>query len=290
MAGRFFHFTYHFKPHYPLHNKEKTACWDRTLHLVRDSMAFVEYTETIYKCGYTWGDTILNLFWEKKYGPEATLTDQPEFDPDDLIVVTTRCPLDDDETSGRRRILRSNSLLENTILNTVRNCFLERSLRGEVTLKHALREARKREGYPAGTFKFSERNGVAHPVNKLVGFLAFAPHLLEPGTLKPTGPKLLVSFAVGGVENVIWARALRTSHADLLSEIIKSKDQYWAVVGPWEPKSPPPRPGTFKFADGMKLALEVMCAAVPDDKDSWRCLPYKKIKEPHSNKMAWQLV
>jgi len=265
MAGRVFQLTFQSRSFAPSQLK-------RRAHLWRDSAAFVELSQTIYGAGFEWGDAIINIHWnENLYGERPTLTHQPEMDAEDLIVVTTRLPLNDNQRN-RRKIWRSHTPLEEAVFDTART-FLERSTRYEVNLAHALTEARANEGF-TGSYAFRERTGVDIRIKRAMGYLMFAPRLVSNGPER-FDSKLLMCFAMAGVENVTWARALR-KHAELVQQIIKS-EKYYAVTGCWEPIPMPARPGSFGFTDGIKLSLEVFCADEPDRIESWQRVPYGKV-------------
>jgi hypothetical protein len=306
MPGRVFHFTYAVKPENPKYEDDDTTLrWERDLHLIRDASAFIELSETIFDAGYSWGDTVLNLYWEKG-GQTPEPTNAPALEDGDLIVMTTRCPLhdhEDEETT--KKIRRGHTKLEETVFHTVRYCFLEHSERGKISLAEPLRDFRKREGLVPGSFEFSKRTGEEKAKGtgkreeakeeqeeekakgkhkkQILGFLLFAPHLIEKETKKRFKRKLLVSFGVAGVENLLWARTLRRLHSDLLSQIVKS-DDFWCVIGRWDPEQSkaPRRPETLSFADGITLDLEVVACRLCVDQNEWQ----RAVKEGG----AWQLL
>jgi hypothetical protein len=214
----------------------------------------------------------------------------------DLLLGTTRCPLHDhlqqeqqeqhnegQKTQKRttKRILRSKTPLENDVFHTLETVFLWRCDRTKIELTSALREALRPYGLDLGNYDFRKTNGDVDPNKIAVGFLFYAPYLLQkpasdqlekepPATCKPKAivrtPKFLLSFAMGASENAIWARALRLRHADLLSEIIKSK-QFWVVLGTWDPTHVvvPDRPGSLSFADKIKTKIVVLRAEALDE-------------------------
>ncbi len=291
---------------------EEEILWDRQLHLIRDASAFVELFETIIDAGWTLGETILNLPKDiprpaRAQALAATVEAAPVDDApvptedlglseSDLIVITTRVPLDDEKETGHQRIYRSRTPQEDIVFSTVRQCFLEWCTRAQITLAWPIRELRHRLGLLEGNFQINKRTGATIPGEQNLGFLLFAPHLLAPNVpdkQKPPGPKLLVSFAPAGVENWLWARALRRLHRDLLLQIIGS-DMHWCVIGTWDPTESriPPRPPTLAFADGIRPDLAVACSKAPyEEKAVWqRLLPWQQIPGATAGNGAWQVA
>jgi hypothetical protein len=295
MSGRIYHFTYAVPPH----NKKTeadgaTLRWARDLHLIRDASAFVELAKTIFDAGYSWGETVLNLYFEEQ-GKTPQPSHAPDLCDDDLIVMTTRCPLDDDEDEdAKKRIRRSYTPLETAVFHTAR-CFLKRSKREKIILAKPLQDFRKDVGLPRGSFRFPKTSAEEKPTSRrekeaeqtremrkqILGFLVFAPRLIKAEPTKrgetkrqeePTCKgKFLLSFGMAGVENLLWARTLRRKHSDLLSKIVTS-DQYWCVVGRWDPKqSVAPRfPQTLTYSNGIELDLEIAVSEAPFDRNAWQ--------------------
>src|SRR5436305_12890145 len=109
---RFFRFSYHAP-------KEE----DRQLrpHQVRDGAAFAELTARLYSNGYDYGGLLLNY-------PADDLQQTVQIDtsflrPDDLLVLTTRPPLDDEKHRDHKQLKRSHTSLEEQIFETLRRYF-----------------------------------------------------------------------------------------------------------------------------------------------------------------------
>jgi hypothetical protein len=220
-------------------------------------------------------------------------TDDFELSESDLIVITTRVPLDDEKETGHQRILRSHTRQESNVFSTVRQCFLEWCTRGQITLAWPIQELRHKLRLPEGNFQFSHRTAATVQRGENMAFLLFAPHLIDPEEKKPFGPKLLVSFSPAGVENWLWARALRRLHKDLLSQIISS-EKYWCVIGTWDPMEAPipPRPPTLTFANCVQPHLQVAWSKAPyEEPVVWeRLLPWDKIPGATAKDGAWQVA
>jgi len=271
---RCFHFSYPTLVPNPRYERDprfpggaaRVRSWERDLYRVRDASAFLEFFDVIHRAGYAFGDTILNLSWGPGDGsiPEK-ITAVPALRETDLLVATTRCPLDVGHPGHHGMAIRpSTTPLENQIFDTLRECFLTHCARNHVVLRGDLHACLVGLGLPAPDYHFHQIRPALLPDQRFtMGFLFYAPHLLPlalAGT-KKRGPRFFQGFGITGVESWLWARALRRSHADLLSQIIGS-DDFWAVLGKWElpPKTPLARPMTLAFADDMVVDLVVLTA------------------------------
>jgi hypothetical protein len=259
--SKVFHFSYQGRPHNPRF-VGGVLSWTRDLHRVRDGHAMLELMAPLAAAGYTFGDTILNLSWERGDGPAPAWDEQtdPVRERDDLIVMTTRCPLDDRRQS-RKQISPSSTPLEQCIFSTVRKCFLRTCSRRQVEVNDALADLLRARGCRS-SFSFIERQGVTEDEREAYGFLLFAPALLPMATPSPVTPsRLLVSFGMAGIENWLWARMLRRRFSGLLRDIACSSD-YWFVVARWAPPTIPERPLSLQWSDKAtpKLVAVARCS------------------------------
>jgi len=86
------------------------------LFCCRDGIAFNESNAALSRAGYSYEMTI-NLYPDD---PRALADGYPDFAPSDVIVQTTRPPLDDKINAGPRKIIqRNHGPLENEILDVV---------------------------------------------------------------------------------------------------------------------------------------------------------------------------
>jgi hypothetical protein len=253
--------------------------WNRDFQRTRDGTTLCELFTIIANAGYEFGDTILNL-WFEKTAPVPSLDNKADVRNSDLIVATTRCPLNDHESKKSKRIRPSDTPREHDVFHTLKTCFLERCSRTEIGLQEQLRNALQSQNLGTGLYNFTiTRGSFLDPRQLAIGFCFYAPYLLRAGEPEYRGPKFLLCFGMAGTENLIWARALRKSHSGLLSHIIKS-DQFWAVLGTWPPNKavPPPRPETLSFVNELETTLVVFSAdapqkPLPEGDNPWRPMP-----------------
>lgn len=258
MAKHVFHFGYPVYPHNPRRAGGTTLLWDRDLHRIRDGHAMLELMDVLRDAGFVWGDTLLNLSWGRGDGKAPPISGAPSICRQDLIVATTRCPLNDSPLDDRKAIVASGTPLEALIFHTLRECFFEECSRAVVSARGSLRTlfvANKERP----TIDFISRRGVGAD-GHAYGFLAYAPWLLAPsGTV--VHRKLLLSFGMGGVENLLWARSLRRIHRRLLLHVLGSR-AFWFVLGKWKPVRAPARPSTLAFSDQIRPRISISASCV----------------------------
>lgn len=253
---RVFHFCYQTRPQHPRF-VNGVLNWTRHLHRVRDGQSMLELFDPLAAAGYSFGDTILNLGWEPGDGdaPPWDSDTDPTRQADDLIVMTTRCPLDD-KREGRKRVPRSATPLEQCIFRTVGRCFLRHCSRIRVEVNDPLAEFLASQGHHRATFSFIERQGITENNGRDAwGFLMYAPSLWIPQSAGPVGTsRLLISFGMAGVENWIWARMLRRRFHQFVRDVSCSQD-YWFVAARWTPKESPARPLSMQWSDTIVPTL-----------------------------------
>src|SRR5438270_9800584 len=83
------------------------------IHQLRDGDAFAELSATLYPRGYQYGGLLLNLPSEKP--PEPIPVDVSFLTSSDLVVLTTRPPIDDEEEGDKHYVRRSYTKFEQDI-------------------------------------------------------------------------------------------------------------------------------------------------------------------------------
>lgn len=183
--------------------------------------------------------------------------DAPALGPDDLLVLNTRPPLDDELTGDRLAILRSYTELECRLFaddGPFRRWF-PRCARSEMVLSNEAAnissEIRQRQrmwfrqhggatyqsyGPLGGEWTYPKKSDARTPV-----FLVFT-HEAWPG-----GPKLLATWGMGATPGLLWAHLLATRFTDL---VLKTEFAMAELCGPW-----PPSPGTMAFAESCEATI-----------------------------------
>ncbi len=174
------------------------------MHLLRDGDAALEMADILSDLGYHYGELLIN---HPRNGNYSDKNYEQLFSPDDLLLMTTRPPLDDHQDNSRRKIDRSGSSIEEKVFSTLRHYFRYCS-RSQVTLTDSLLAR-----FPASvdnrfrqTMKFKNYSlaSYAGPGDNTAFFLV---HIRQ---CWPGGPGLLCAFGMGGPETLIWAHLLRS--------------------------------------------------------------------------------
>lgn len=157
-------------------------------------------------------------------GPGPYPSDLGRFAQDDLIVITTRPPLDDAEVGNRRVVDRSYTALEYALFDALRGTFCT-CARPEIVLAPAIASMddafksrrsflfHQNGGAMLGAYGDPDTQEYTYPKGDervTAAFLVYVPHAW------PGGPGLLVAFGLGGTETLVWAHQLATTYRDLL--------------------------------------------------------------------------
>jgi hypothetical protein len=187
----------------------------------------------------------------------AVAVDVPEIGPDDLLLLNTRPPLDDEITGDRLAIDRSYTELECRLFTDdgpLRRWFL-RCARSEMILSNNAAdvsgEIRQRQrmwfrqhggatyqSYAplSGEWTYPKKSDVRTPA-----FLVFAEEAWRGG------PKLLATFGMGSTPGLVWAYLLATRFSDLL---LTTEFAMAELQGPW-----PQCPSSMAFADDCPVTI-----------------------------------
>lgn len=241
------------------------------LHQVRDGMAFCELAAMFTERGYRFGTTI--HLYEDDPRPLSAL---PGIGPGDLLVLTTRPPLDDGHVRrpapgsaqggprarGRRKLVpRNGGELEAAYLAALDRYFVHCD-RTVITLSDhaaslldpadaAFRDIELYE-YTRDDIHWYRRGPdvrqQAGPPPSTVGFFIHIPKL--PGL----GCDMVVSFGMSGFTNLVWNRIVRMRHSDWFAtrRFVMAR----LTLGGFRPY---PEPMTPEFADrGDVVQLRVL--------------------------------
>ena len=226
---------------------------ERYAFQLRDGEAALWIMQALAERGYRFAGPIVN-YPSSRENPDPC--DGSFLREDDLIVLTTRPPMNDADIPDKKGIPRSYTPLEKALFDGPLSRHFLRCARSEVLLTDETagisREIAHRQsmifrqnggamyqsyGSPAGAWqKFKQ------PPPLTAAFLVYTEHAW------PGGPALMAAFGMGGTETLVWCYQLASRFQDLLFTTP------FAMV---ELKSPPagPRPATITFADAWEVTI-----------------------------------
>ncbi len=188
------------------------------LHHQRDLGIFIQLLPILNKVGYQYEDTIFN-YPNRSF---AQADSKMRFSKDDLIVITTRPPIDDEDQVERRRIYKSGHFHESNFLDVLHeNCFRV-SARSHMKLRRRIAIHLKPEHEDRADIHFKLNKS---PINPSANYLTTQAYLRNAlprpfkGArsaayviyLKSIGncPAFLNVFGVGGQEGLSFSYILR---------------------------------------------------------------------------------
>jgi len=177
----------------------------------------------------------------------------------DVLVLTTRPPLDDERHEDRKFVARSHSDLENAVFDGLRQCIQE-CARTRIQLSAPMTRHLDEKAIHKAGMRFRENKNALlvefHPEGRVrplpipqeerltAGFLVHLPRIDRYGC------ELIASFGMGGVETLVWNRIVR-NHPQYQSWITKPV----FVVAELNLKNLPPRPITLHFASQVEVRI-----------------------------------
>ncbi len=192
------------------------------LHRTRDAGAYGLLMGALGSMGYEPGPQVFNFRGTKERGSWIRA--------DDLIILTTRPPLSDHrDRNTKRRIDRSGTDLETRLLAAIEASFLSWCSRSRVTVSIRVRDKLySMQSRRLADVKF-EINRKAWP--KLRGYSGQAlGYLLYLPKVWVDGPRFLSIFGLGGAETLLWAYLLATRYRGLLTAMLASKREGFAIL------------------------------------------------------------
>ncbi len=218
---------------------------------IRDGAAFSEISAPLAKLGYEYGNILFNSpidpKKDKKLGPEHFKF----IKLDDLLVLTTRPPLDDGAHGDKKYLARSFTHLEDQVFLECRK-YLAVCARSHVQLSSAV--GADFEGFDFvfyqhydARLKYSRRLRKPRSKTPKGSEIALGFFLRTP-SIPVYGCGLLACFGMGGWETLIWNRIVRTRYSDWVRRPL-------FVVGQFDLKGLPENPPTLAFADKIKVEI-----------------------------------
>jgi hypothetical protein len=217
-------------------------------HQLRDGDAALELSEVLHRQGYEYGELLFNYPGERKRG--STAVDDSFLTPSDLLLLTTRPPLDDEDERPRKTVHRAHTTLENKVFDALR-LYFKWCTRSQIILSEHLLPTLPAAAVRKSNIQFRQHGGAAYdrytgpgedwhrPAPALrvtAAYLAYMEHAWEGG------PTLLAAFAMGGTETLAWAHLLRTKFSHLVCSVPFAMAEITST-------RPPARPTDLSFAD-----------------------------------------
>ncbi|KYK22074.1 hypothetical protein AYK24_02795 [Thermoplasmatales archaeon SG8-52-4] len=205
---RFFRFSYYVRRQQ-----------DRKLlpHQLRDGDAFAQLSEVLHYKNYQYGGLILNY---PATDPSRTRRINTSFlKSADILVLTTRPPLHDEDTGDRKLVVRSHTSLEEKIFNALRRHF-KRCSRSRLRLDDALALKLPKEFANRADIRFTQHRGAQYKRLRRHDTLRWdedpkysnltSLYFIFTGEICRNGPRVLCAFGMGGTDSLIWSHLLRT--------------------------------------------------------------------------------
>jgi hypothetical protein len=219
---------------------------------IRDGAAFSELGVPLGKLGYEYGNILFNSPFDPKKDKKIG---QEHFDfikKDDLVVLTTRPPLDDRRHGDKKHLDESYTHLEEQIFAECRK-YLAICARSHVQLtpsvganfeKADLVFYQHKSAKLKSFKKLDEFRSKKTPEDSEIAIGFF----LRTASIPVYGCGLLACFGMGGWETLIWNRIVRTRYSEWVN-------QPCFVVGQFDLKGLPNRPPTLTFVDKIKVDI-----------------------------------
>ena len=219
---------------------------------IRDGAAFSELSAPLAKLGYEYGNILFNSPFDPKKDKKLGHEHFTFIKPDDLLVLTTRPPLDDGAHGDKKYLARSFTHLEDQVFLECRK-YLDVCARSHVQLTSAVGadfEEFDFEFYQHNNARLKCSRQLRKPRSKTpkdseiaLGFF------LRTLSIPVYGCGLLACFGMGGWETLIWNRIVRTRYPEWVSRPC-------FIIGQFDLKGLPARPPTLEFVD--KIEVEIL--------------------------------
>jgi hypothetical protein len=197
-------------------------------HQVRDGAAFLELSSGLYSKGYEYGGLLLNYPSDDNPNEDNQDDDCVRLVPvdtsflkaNDLLVLTTRPPMDDKAQGDHKKLRRSCTSLEDQLFRTTLRRYFEVCARSHVKLSPRIAEqlgefssradiAFFQKADALSSYKSCSRYGSLRP-EKYFSQQTTAAYFLYTHKTWPGGPGLMAAFGMGGTETLVWSHMLRT--------------------------------------------------------------------------------
>jgi hypothetical protein len=231
----------------PLRGKEEPKPFK-----IRDGAAFGELTAPLAKLGYEYGEMLWNPPYRRRKSRKMGRDNYEFIKPRDVVVLTTRPPLNDHTHGDKKKMLRSCTHLEDQIFRACRKFFrvcarshveIKKKICGESEKGHL--EFHMYKGARLKYFRRVDFHKLTRPPKGSHRAICFFLHVKK---IPEYGCGLVVSFGMGGWETLIWNRLVRTRHPEWLKRPC-------FAMGEFDMNGLPERPATLKFVDKIKVDI-----------------------------------
>lgn len=197
-------------------------------HQLRDGDAALFLSPILRDRGYSYGGPIFNYPLASHDTPAvAEEVDATFLRPGDLIVLTTRPPLDDAYDRDRRPPMRSGTTLEERIFAKLRHHF-DKCSRSQVIVAEAHARA-----WPA----VAPRRNMEFPVYRRHHTHTTACYMTFDRHAWDGGPGLMSVFGMSGTDTLVWAHLLHARYSELVAKAPFVMALLSAAVPPSQPLS-----------------------------------------------------
>jgi hypothetical protein len=221
---------------------------------LRDGDAAAFLMGALIERGYRYGGLIINY---PSKGPDLIPFDDSFLAETDLILLTTRPPMNDGDLGERKGIPRSFTTLEDKLFAGPLRERFKKCARSEILLSNATAgisaEIAKRQA-----IEFRQNGGAMYqsygsPITRqwrrfkhlhslTAAFLLFTEHAW------PGGPALLAAFGMGGTETLVWCYQLATRFPHLLCKT-------GFAMAEMQTSPVTERPASMDFADSWEITI-----------------------------------
>lgn len=206
-----------------------------SMHMLRDGGS-VLFISQILKDKYEFGDVLLNLATDVFNMEPADPILLDKFCSRDLILMTTRPPIDDDKTYDRRLIYRTGSPLEVILLDTLSEIFLHSARQYIILADRVVDQIRKGQDRSYRAVRFHvhsnaficDKANCRNPIDlrargsqeeATIGYLVYLPHIRG----RDGGPGLLLAFGLNGTATLLFAHLLYSKFRHVVQDIVGSQ-------------------------------------------------------------------
>ncbi len=235
---------------------------DRPLatHKLRDTDAFCEISAVLWERKFKFGGLLIN-YPKAAYPEDKSLEETRFLTSSDILVLTTRPPLNDMPYKHRRTVTPSGTDFEQMKLFPVLTQHFLYCSRVDVVLSKTLAGSLKKGYENRAHVEFYQRAEASykstgsynkHPTD-CVGWDArtTAAYLLQTPPIWEGGPRLLTAFGMSGTIGLVWSYLLRTRFPDLLDD--RSRFVMAEIIR--STPIPPPAQMTLGFADDWEATI-----------------------------------